>query len=46
MLQNHFEEIHQYLHLAKQATGDLHNFNISHKLRVLPHELSLRFSAM
>ena len=46
MLQNHFEEIYQYLHLAKQATGDLHNFNISHKLRVLPHELSLRFSAM
>ena len=29
MLQNHFEEIYQYLHLAKQATGDLHNFNIT-----------------
>ena len=46
MSQNHFEEIYQYLHLAKQAKRDLHNFNISHKLRVLPHELSLRFSAM
>ena len=49
MLNDHFEEIYQYLHLAdneKQATRNLHNFNKLYKPRVLPYELSLRFPAM
>ena len=44
MLNDHFEEIYQYLHLAdneKQATRNLHNFNKLYKPRVLPYELSL-----